>query len=273
MREYMNEFTRYCKATFVNRNFWKIQWLNLMYVVKYTTKFRLIILAFSLTMSYLYVGLTNDPNGIFTKEQSEAIVSACVAQFIVACQLWLLVSSCRLVLPNANQLKRAERWNSFFKQTLFVLMIPGSKYLNTERIFQNITIEAIPDEWLFSGLSAVFCYLSMLFCIRQFWKKLGKQMLLSEITSKERLEIDVCSEKVYFVNGWNEFVRVLETGITYKYSQTGDLFYLPPSSYSKYGDTDLERTVAVALKYSMVTRTINRFKTCVVTTKTLRSIL
>ncbi|MDA9469899.1 hypothetical protein [Enterococcus sp. 5H] len=268
MREYMNEFTRYCKATFVNRNFWKIQWLNLMYVVKYTTKFRLIILTYSLSMSYLYVGLTNDQNELFTKAQSEAIVSTCVLLFIVARQLWLFVSLWRLFFPTATQLERAERWNSFFKQMLFVLLVASSKYLRTEMIFKNVSVEAIPDEWLFSGLSAVFCYLSMLFCIRQFWKKLGKQMLLSEITSKESLEIDVCSEKVYFVNGWNEFVRVLETGITYKYSRTGDLFYLPPSSYSKYGDTELQRTVAVALKYSMVTRTINRLTARVLAVKT-----
>lgn len=114
MREYMNEFTRYCKATFVNRNFWKIQWLNLMYVVKYTTKFRLIILTYSLSMSYLYVGLTNDQNELFTKAQSEAIVSTCVLLFIVARHLWLFVSLWRLFFPTVTQLERAERWNSFF---------------------------------------------------------------------------------------------------------------------------------------------------------------
>lgn len=86
-------------------------------------------------------------------------------------------------------------------------------------------------------------------------------MLLSEITSKEPLEIDVCNEKVHFVNGWNEFVRVLETGITCKYSRTGDLFYLPPNSYTKSGDTKLERKVTVSLKYSLITGTLHRLTT------------
>lgn len=232
-----------------------------MYVVKYTTKFRLIILAYSLSMSYLYVGLTNDYNELFTKEQGEAIVSACILLFIVIRQLWLFISLGKLVMPNSGEIDRVKRWSNFFKQMLFVLLVTSSKYLKTEMIFQNISIDTIPDELIFSGLNSAFCYLSMIFCIRQFWKRLDKQILLSDITSNEPLEIDVCNEKVYFVNGWNEFVRVLETGIMYKYNQTGDFFYLPPSSYAKSGGTELERKVAVSLKYSLITETLYRVTT------------
>ncbi|MBO0474883.1 hypothetical protein JZO86_14365 [Enterococcus ureasiticus] len=250
----MNEFTRYCKTMFINRNFWTIQWLNLMYVVKY----RLIIIGYSLAMSFLYVELTNSSSELFTKMQSEAIVSACVSFFILMRHLWLFISLGRLCLPNADQFTRAERWNNSFRQMLFVLLVTSSKYLKTELIFQNISVESIPIDMISNGISAAFFYLSLIFCIRQFWKRLDKQMILSDITSKESLEVDVCHENVHFANGWNEFVRVLETGITYKYSQTGNLFYMSPSAYAKDCDTKLERKVTVSLKYSLITGTLNR---------------
>lgn len=257
---YVKEWMYDLKKTLTNRHFWKIQWLNLMYIVKYTAKYRLIIIVYSLSMSYLYVQLTTNSDGLLTKIQSEAIVSACVVLFIFVRQLWLFISLGKLIMPNSGEVDRVKRWNIIYKQALFVILVMSSKYLNTDMIIQTTSVEAIPSDMIASGVSAVFCLVTLTFLIRQFWKRLDKQMILSDITSNERLTEDICGEKVHFCNDWNEFIRVIETGITYRYNQNNDLFYVSSSKYAKNSETALEKNVIVALKYSLITEQLSRLE-------------
>lgn len=258
MSDYMQIFKSDLKRTLTNKRFWQIQWLNLLYFIKYVNKYTLFILTYSLTMSYLYVELLNSSDGAFTHEQGKVIVSACVVLFITVRYLRVLWSAISLVIPQSGQLLRSKRRNDFLRQLIFVLLVISSDFLNTETIFQHITIESIPTETVIRGGSAVFCYVTMIFCIRSFWKKLNNQMLLLGITSNEPLNTDVCSGKVHFSNGWNDFVRVVETGINYKRNLKKDLFYVSPSEYAECSETALESNVAVSLRFSMATGQLKR---------------
>lgn len=264
--EIARECIRKFKNTITNRKFWRIQWLNLIYVVKYTMKFRLIIIAYSLSMSYLYVELTNNSNGLLTNVQSEAIVSACISIFFLSRHVWLFISLGKLVMPNSGELDRVKRWNDVFKQLLFVVLMTGSKYLKTDVIFSNTTVEAIPNDMIASGVSAIFCFLTMSFCIRQFWKRLDKQMHISDFTTNESLNTDVCSRKVGFSSDWNSFLRVIETGVTYRNNQNGNLFLVAPNKYSQTSGCEAELQVSVALKYSMITERLTRLNAPMVIT-------
>lgn len=265
MSDYVKKFSSDKKRVLTNKRFWQIQWLNLLYFVKYFTKYNLIIIAYSLTMSYLYVELLSSSDGAFTPEQCKVIISAFVTLFITVRHLWVVWSAILLFFPKSEQLLRSKRRNDFIRQSLFVLLVTGNKFLNTEIIFQHTTIEAIPTEMLISGVSAAFCCISIIFCIRRFWKRLKNQMLLLDITSNEPLNTDVCSGKVHFINGWNEFVRVVETGINYKRNLKTDLFYISPGEYAECSETALEYNVAVSLRFSLATSQLKRLISPMVT--------
>lgn len=267
MNKFKHEVIHLYKQTLGNRYFWKVQWVNIMYIMKYMTKYRLIIIAYSLSMSYLYVELSTNSNEIFTDEQSKAIVFGAVSLFIVVRHLWFLLSVGRLFLPNSNQRVRIERWKNFSKQMLFILLVSSSNYLKTDVLLQHTSIEAIPRELIYSGMSAIFCYLSMIFGIHHFWKRLDYQMCLLDMRSDEPLDTDVCSGKVHFSSGWNEFVRVLAVGLTYKYSKNEDIFYSFSNTYAKLSDTEKEESVIVTLKYSFITRTLYRLTTAPIRVK------
>lgn len=238
-----------------------------MYIVKYTAKYRLIIIAYSLSMSYLYVEIEKTSNGLFSKNQSEAIVAACVSFFILMRHLWLFISLGKLVMPNSEELDRVKRWNNVFKQALFVILVTGSKYLKTDVIFSNTSVEAIPKDMIASGASAIFTFLGMIFCIRQFWKRLDKQMVIFDYTTDEPLNTDVCSRKVCFYSDWNPFLRVIETGVTYRNNQNGDLFYVAPNKYAHNSVTKSEMNVSVSLKYSFIIGELTRLRAPMVFTE------
>ncbi|MGL9757229.1 hypothetical protein [Enterococcus sp. DIV2324] len=69
----------------------------------------------------------------------------------------------------------------------------------------------------------------------------------------------------YFTNGWNEFVRVIETGITYRRNLSKDLFYVSPGEYAEYSETALEYNVAVSLRFSLATDQLKRLISPMVT--------
>lgn len=263
MTKYINEATSYMRNLISNKRFWQIQWLSLQYFMKYVAKYKLLIMLYSLTMSYLYVELTKES---FTDVQSQGIVSALVMLFIVARQLWCLLSVVKLGIPTDNKIVFATRKTTFLKQLLFTFMVTSSGYLRMGTIIKHTSIESLPTFVIVDGISAVFCLVAFQLCIRMFWKRLNQQVIIDTITSNEPLDIDVCP-KVHFSTDWNEFIKGLELGVTYQYSRTENLYYDRAEMYTTESDTSREQNVFVKLRYSLATFSLKRLESKLISRK------
>lgn len=188
LKKEMIETKNKCKATLTSSAFYCVQWMNLIYFIRYRAM--IVCLLYFWNFSLVYFEL--DKIFGISKQQLFTAVATTLSSFLL---IWFLIHSVGLIWDMSNSDYKRERFCHLVKSFISYCCV-WFVYFNWQKQIPNIqTWEDIPREFAVTFLSNLVMFILSSIAIHLFWKSARNHLAVIADYGEKR-EVDFIPKRI-----------------------------------------------------------------------------